>query len=260
MDELVASAIAHWGPRFTINGVTVSDFERVTGRVERWADWCAAWSDMGGEHEALGRQALAEGRLLLGRRAPRRRRRSTTTSASSSSSRTSTRCAPRTSAPSPASTDALPHLDPPGRRIEIPFEGTPAGRRAPRCPDGERAAPGRRPAVRAGLHQGGAALHRGDLPRPRPGDLHASTAPARARRSTTCRSAATGRPPAEAIMGDARATCPRSTAAGSPSGASASAATTRRGSPPRSATGSRACVALAGPFDFGECWDAAARS
>ena len=53
MDDLVASAIAHWGPRFTTNGVTVSDFQRVTARVDRWADWCAAWSDMGAEHEAL---------------------------------------------------------------------------------------------------------------------------------------------------------------------------------------------------------------
>src|SRR5690242_9269297 len=56
MDDLVASAIAHWAPRFTTNGVTVSDFQRVTGRVERWADWCAAWSEMGAEHEALGRR------------------------------------------------------------------------------------------------------------------------------------------------------------------------------------------------------------
>src|SRR4051794_41393735 len=43
MDDRVASAIAHWAPRFTTNGVTVSDFQRVTGQVERWEDWCAAW-------------------------------------------------------------------------------------------------------------------------------------------------------------------------------------------------------------------------
>jgi hypothetical protein len=46
MDERVASAVAHWGPRFTTNGVTVSDFARVTGQVDRWDDWCAAWSDL----------------------------------------------------------------------------------------------------------------------------------------------------------------------------------------------------------------------
>src|SRR4051812_23279310 len=61
MDDRVASAIAHWAPRFTTNGVTVSDFQRVTGQVERWEDWCAAWSAVGAEHEALGRRALDEG-------------------------------------------------------------------------------------------------------------------------------------------------------------------------------------------------------
>lgn len=64
MDERVASAIAHWAPRFTTNGVTVSDFARVTGRVERWEDWCAAWSELAAEHEALGRAALKEQRTL----------------------------------------------------------------------------------------------------------------------------------------------------------------------------------------------------
>ncbi|HET8718762.1 MAG TPA: alpha/beta fold hydrolase [Nocardioidaceae bacterium] len=122
MDDRVVSAIAHWAPRFTTNGVTVSDFQRVTGRVERWADWCAAWCAAGAEHEALGRRALAEGRLLSGgqhlsraavyyhfgkfvfvedyeqMRAAHRR---------------AVRCAD----------DALPHLVPPGRKVQVPFEG-----------------------------------------------------------------------------------------------------------------------------------------
>ena len=61
-DALVASAIAHWGPRFTVNGVTVADFERVTGSLEHWDDWCAAWCTVAAEHEALGQAALSEGR------------------------------------------------------------------------------------------------------------------------------------------------------------------------------------------------------
>jgi dipeptidyl aminopeptidase/acylaminoacyl peptidase len=133
MDDRVASAIAHWGPRFTTNGVTVSDFQRVTGQVQRWEDWCAAWSDMGSEHEALGRRALDEGRLVsagqhlaqasvyfhFGKfvfvedldqmRAAHER---------------AVRCL----------SDALPHLLRPGRRVEIPFEGaTLVG--ILRCPD-----------------------------------------------------------------------------------------------------------------------------
>ncbi|MGH3331460.1 MAG: alpha/beta hydrolase family protein [Nocardioidaceae bacterium] len=135
MDDRVASAIAHWAPRFTTNGVTVSDFERVTARVERWEDWCAAWSRVGAEHEELGRDALAQGRLLSAgqhlsqaavyfhfgkfvfvedleqmRQAHER----------------AVRCL----------RDALPHLRPPGRRVEIELEGaTMVG--ILRCPDGD---------------------------------------------------------------------------------------------------------------------------
>jgi dipeptidyl aminopeptidase/acylaminoacyl peptidase len=123
MDARVRSAIAHWGPRFTTNGVTVSDFERVTAGLEDWAGWCAAWSAMGAEHEALGRRAYDEGRSLSGaqhlaqaavyfhfakfvfvddldqmREAHAR----------------AVACL----------ADALPHLPRPGRRVEIPFEGT----------------------------------------------------------------------------------------------------------------------------------------
>jgi 2,6-dihydroxypseudooxynicotine hydrolase len=135
MDDLVASAIAHWAPRFTTNGVTVSDFQRVTGPVELWADWCAAWSEVGSEHEALGRRALDEGRLL---------------SAGQHLSQAAVyfhfgkfvfvedldqmRAAHQRAVT--CLTDALPHLPHPGRRIEIPFEGaTLVG--VLRCPDGE---------------------------------------------------------------------------------------------------------------------------
>lgn len=122
LDPRVASAVAHWAPRFTANGVTVSDFERVTRRLERWADWCAAWCAIGEEHEALGRRALEAGHTL---------------SASEHLVRAAVcyhfgkfvfvedleqmrdaharavRC----------HTDALPHLRRPGRKFRVPFEG-----------------------------------------------------------------------------------------------------------------------------------------
>jgi pimeloyl-ACP methyl ester carboxylesterase len=135
MDELVASAIAHWGPRFTTNGVTASDFQRVTSRVEHWSDWCSAWSAMGDEHQALGRQALDEGRLL---------------SAGQHLSQAAVyyhfgkfvfvedldqmRAAHEQAVA--CATDALPHLSRPGRRVEIPFEGTTLVG-VLRCPAGE---------------------------------------------------------------------------------------------------------------------------
>ena len=60
-DALVQSAIHHWAPRFVANGVPLTDFEEVTARLERWDQWCAAWSDCAALHEGIGRSALADG-------------------------------------------------------------------------------------------------------------------------------------------------------------------------------------------------------
>lgn len=122
MDERIRSAISHWGPRFITNGVAVSDFERVTRGVQRWEDWCEAWSAAGREHEQLGLTALAD-----------KRRRSAGEHLAQAAvyfhfgkflfvddldqmraaHASAVRCL----------TAALPLLDPPGRRVEIPFEG-----------------------------------------------------------------------------------------------------------------------------------------
>ncbi len=122
MDDRVAAAISHWAPRFTANGVTAPDFERITAGVGEWARWCAAWSAAAAGHEKLGRDALASGHEL---------------SAGAHLSRASVyyhfakflfvddmdqlRAAHRAAVR--CLTDALPFLVPPGRRIEIPFEG-----------------------------------------------------------------------------------------------------------------------------------------
>ena len=63
-DARVQSAIAHWAPRFVSNGVPLTDFEEVTAGVERWEDWCRAWSARAAVHEELGRKALADGYKL----------------------------------------------------------------------------------------------------------------------------------------------------------------------------------------------------
>ena len=59
-DEQVQSAIDNWAPRFVANGVDSNDFQRVTNSVERWDDWCAAWSETGAMHERMGEQAETE--------------------------------------------------------------------------------------------------------------------------------------------------------------------------------------------------------
>src|SRR5260221_56382 len=63
-DPRVATAIAHWAPRFVSNGVLLADLEEVTAGIERWEDWCRAWCARGEVHEALGREALAQGYKL----------------------------------------------------------------------------------------------------------------------------------------------------------------------------------------------------
>jgi dienelactone hydrolase len=63
-DARVQSAIAHWAPRFVSNGVALTDFEEVTAGVERWEDWCSAWSARAALHEDIGRKILAQGHKL----------------------------------------------------------------------------------------------------------------------------------------------------------------------------------------------------
>lgn len=121
-DERVRSALEHWGPRFTVNGVDPSDFKAVTGSLENWSEWCAAWSRAAEEHVALAAAAVEAGR---------------TRTAGIHFTQASVyyhfakfvfvedleqmRVAHRHAVE--CLNLALPYLDPPGRRIEIPFEG-----------------------------------------------------------------------------------------------------------------------------------------
>jgi 2,6-dihydroxypseudooxynicotine hydrolase len=122
MDDRVTSAIAHWAPRFITNGVTVSDFERVTRGLDRWADWCASWSSVASEHEALGREALGRERFVsagehLSRAAVYYHFAKFVFVEDLDQMREAHRRAVE------CFTDALPHLSPRGRRVEIDFEG-----------------------------------------------------------------------------------------------------------------------------------------
>ena len=60
-DESVQSAIDNWAPRFIANGIDYNDFQRVTGSVERWEEWCRAWSECGAVHEGMAEKAESEG-------------------------------------------------------------------------------------------------------------------------------------------------------------------------------------------------------
>ena len=121
-DKRVEIAIRAWAPRFVASGVPLADFEEVTRGISRWDEWCAAWSARGAVHEELGRKALADGYGI---------------SAAGHLTRAAL-CyhfgkfmfvhAPEEAQAAHLKTVecrhlALPHLDPPGERVEIPFEG-----------------------------------------------------------------------------------------------------------------------------------------
>jgi 2,6-dihydroxypseudooxynicotine hydrolase len=121
-DSRLEAAIAHWKPRFAGGGVFPADFERITAGLTRWDDWCAAWCRAAGEHAELGFTALEQGRTVsagghlaqaavyyhfakflfvqdMGQL--------------QAAHEQAVRCL----------TAALPYLDPPGTRLEIPFGG-----------------------------------------------------------------------------------------------------------------------------------------
>src|SRR6478672_5004720 len=100
---------ANWLSRFTVNGVAPSDFHDVLGSLTSWDDWCRAWSARAAVHEALGQEALdakhfvsAAKYLFVQDMAQMR-----------AAHMKAVDCLNR----------ALPHLDPPGTRVLIPYEG-----------------------------------------------------------------------------------------------------------------------------------------
>jgi len=116
-------AAAHWKPRFVANGVDMNDFERVLAATVAWSEWAPRWKTVGDEHRAFGDAAAARGHRQTATEAYQRAAWSyhlgkflwfedpklywemnALTSATYAK--------------------ALPYLDPPGERVEFPFEGT----------------------------------------------------------------------------------------------------------------------------------------
>ena len=63
-DEKIAGVIDRWAPRFISNGVPLSDYQEVTASLEHWVDWCHAWSARAARHEVAGREALVAGNTV----------------------------------------------------------------------------------------------------------------------------------------------------------------------------------------------------
>ena len=122
-DPRIVAAAAHWSHRMVTNGVPLADFQDVTGAISQWDEWCPAWVVRGKVHDQLGETAEAEGRLrsaaehfataavcyhfgkFLFVHDPAQMRAAHDLAIA-------------------AHSRALPHLDPPGERVAIPFEGT----------------------------------------------------------------------------------------------------------------------------------------
>jgi dipeptidyl aminopeptidase/acylaminoacyl peptidase len=113
---------ANWISRFTVNGVAASDFHDVVGGLDHWDNWCRAWSERAKVHEDLGREALDAQQFVSA--ADHLTRASATYHFAKylfvqdmeqmrAAHMKAVECLNL----------ALPHLDPPGERVLIPYEG-----------------------------------------------------------------------------------------------------------------------------------------
>jgi 2,6-dihydroxypseudooxynicotine hydrolase len=121
-DPRVKAAIAHWGPRFVANGVVLTDFEEVTGSLASYDDWCSAWSARAALHEALGREALVRQHFLTGGECLQRAGVYYHFAAFLFVNDVPQMKAAHMKAVA-CRQAALPHLRPPGERVEIPYQG-----------------------------------------------------------------------------------------------------------------------------------------
>jgi dienelactone hydrolase len=64
VDERVAVATKHWGPRFVAQGVDLNDFNRTLARIRRWDDWCREWGVTAGEYERAAEAAETAGHSI----------------------------------------------------------------------------------------------------------------------------------------------------------------------------------------------------
>ncbi len=109
--------------RFSVNGVVTSDFFDVVRSIESWDEWCSAWSKRAKGHEDLGRADLAAGN---GRSAGEHLARAAVYYHFAKylfvQDMAQLRAAHKKAVE--CHTLALPHLDPPGERVLIPYEST----------------------------------------------------------------------------------------------------------------------------------------
>jgi pimeloyl-ACP methyl ester carboxylesterase len=115
-------AAHHWRPRFVANGIDVNDFDETVARTVDWKDWGPNWRAVGQIHEALGTEARSRNRPISAAQAFQRAAWCYhlgkflwfEDAALHAELRDRSVAVYR---------QALAHLDPPAERLEIPFEG-----------------------------------------------------------------------------------------------------------------------------------------
>jgi 2,6-dihydroxypseudooxynicotine hydrolase len=121
-DARLQAAIAHWAHRFFANGVIPADYQEVTASLTSWDEWCAAWCRRAAIHEEMGRDALGHRRFLsAGEHLTRAGLYYHFAKFLFVHDPAQMRAAHRKAVECRGL--ALPHLSPPGERVEIPYEG-----------------------------------------------------------------------------------------------------------------------------------------
>ena len=62
--DLLQETIQLRYPRLLVSGVDYNDAQTLLKRLRRFEDWCGEWVTMAARHEALGEEALREGRTV----------------------------------------------------------------------------------------------------------------------------------------------------------------------------------------------------
>jgi pimeloyl-ACP methyl ester carboxylesterase len=118
----VQVAAHHWRPRFVANGIDVNDFDDTVAKTTDWKDWAPNWKAVGQMHETLGRGAEAGGRSVSAAQAYQRAAWCYHLGKFLWFEDLQLHAELRDRAVS-VYRAALPNLDPPAQRLEIPFEG-----------------------------------------------------------------------------------------------------------------------------------------
>jgi dienelactone hydrolase len=72
VDDRVATAWAHWGPRFAANGTDYIDVQATLARIKNWDDWCREWGVTARHYESIAETADRDGRSVTAGEAWRR--------------------------------------------------------------------------------------------------------------------------------------------------------------------------------------------